>query len=227
MALLQEIKVPLLAVNDTTLTVVEIAFSSGEKVKKGDLLMVFETSKTTYDVEAEADGYIQYFCETGNDYEVNELVAKIFDELSALELVKPAATIMPAATNTGMQQPVTATLANWEGDTIFSDAAASLVASSGTALSLFKGKDFVSRADVEELLGIKEKQPAKVADPAPVQTKTKPAAAIDTKKLIIEKLSSGKKREIEYLSDIQSTGLTSTINTIVETDGIFIHVNES
>ncbi len=53
MALLQEILVPLLAVNDTTLTVVEIPFSNGAKVKKGDLIMVFETSKTTYDVEAQ------------------------------------------------------------------------------------------------------------------------------------------------------------------------------
>ena len=204
MALLQEIKVPLLAVNDTTLTVVEIAFASGQKVKKGDLLMVFETSKTTYDVEAEADGYIQYFCETGNDYEVNELVAKIFDDLSALELVNPAITIIPAVTNTSIHQPVTAALANWEGDTIFSDAAASLVASSGTALSLFKGKDFVSRADVEEILGIKQKQPVKVSDPPPVQTKAKPAAAIDTEKLIIEKLSSGKKRRLNiYLISSQ------------------------
>lgn len=43
--------------------------------KNADLLLVFETSKTTYDVEAEADGYVQYFCETGKDYEVNTIAA--------------------------------------------------------------------------------------------------------------------------------------------------------
>ncbi|HLX67532.1 MAG TPA: biotin/lipoyl-containing protein, partial [Puia sp.] len=58
--IIQEILVPLLAVNDTTLTVVEIPLAAGSPVRKGDLVMVFETSKTTYDVEAPADGYIQY-----------------------------------------------------------------------------------------------------------------------------------------------------------------------
>ena len=46
MALLQEIAVPLLAVNDTSLSVVEMNFVSGQFVKKGDYIMVFETSKT-------------------------------------------------------------------------------------------------------------------------------------------------------------------------------------
>ena len=94
MALIQEIKVPLLAVNDTSLTVVEMNFTTGSAVKKGDLLMVFETSKTTYDVEAETDGYIQYYCEAGHDYEVNEIVAKIFEQESEIEkpLVSPALT---------------------------------------------------------------------------------------------------------------------------------------
>jgi pyruvate/2-oxoglutarate dehydrogenase complex dihydrolipoamide acyltransferase (E2) component len=60
MAVLQEIKVPLLAVNDTTLTVAELSYSNGEKVASGNVLMVFETSKTTFDVEAVAEGYVQY-----------------------------------------------------------------------------------------------------------------------------------------------------------------------
>jgi pyruvate/2-oxoglutarate dehydrogenase complex dihydrolipoamide acyltransferase (E2) component len=43
--------------------------------------------------------------------------------------------------------------------------------------------------------------------------------------VILEKLSSAKKREIEYLSDVQSDGLTSTVNIFVETTGIFTHIN--
>ena len=49
----------------------------------------------------------------------------------------------------------------------------------------------------------------------------------DADKVIVEKLSSNKKREIDYLSNVQQTGLTSTINTIVETDGVFVHINNS
>src|SRR6185312_15926400 len=33
------------------------------------------------------------------------------------------------------------------------------------------------------------------------------------------------KREIKYLSDVQADGLTSTVNTFIETDGIFTHLN--
>jgi len=224
MALLQEIKVPLLAVNDTTLTVVAIHFVSGQKVKKGDLLMVFETSKTTYDVESEADGYVQYFCETGNDYEVNAVVAKIVEALPELELVKPVA-VSPAAQN-GQQRAVAAA-SDWNGDTVFSVEATKLIATAGADLSLFTGRDFVSCTDAEEILGISPRLAAKTNNPLPVVTKTKQAITPDNHKTTVERLSSGKKREIEYLSDIQSTGLTSTINTYVETGGIFINLNAS
>ncbi len=227
MALLQEIKVPLLAVNDTTLTVVEINFTTGSKVQEGEQLMVFETSKTTYEVVAEASGYIQYFCEIDHDYEVNKVVAKLFETLTELEPIQSAKPLVQPATN-GIQQPTVAVINHWEGETIFSESAASLVASSGAALSLFAGKDFVSKADVEELLGLSPSRPAtKPSAPLAPQPTAKPALAVSNEKLIVEKLTSGKKREIEYLSDIQSTGLTSTINTTVETDGIFVHLNQS
>jgi pyruvate/2-oxoglutarate dehydrogenase complex dihydrolipoamide acyltransferase (E2) component len=226
MAVLQEIIVPLLAVNDTSLTVVEMAFVTGQQVKKGDHLMVFETSKTTYDVEAEADGYIQYFCETGNDYEVNEIVAKIYDEVSEFEKLKtsPVAVAGESIVKTSLTARA---ITNWEGEPIFSDEAARLVQTSGANRSLFTGKDFVNKADVEEILGLNPKQPAKIIKAVPVTAKTKSPISVDLTKVIVEKLSSGKKREIEYLSDIQSVGLTSTINTFIETAGIFVHVNQS
>ncbi|MCX6208488.1 MAG: hypothetical protein NTZ59_03015 [Bacteroidetes bacterium] len=78
MAVLQQIAVPLLAVNDTFLTVVEVNFNQKAAVKKGDIVMVFETSKTTYEVIAEADGFIKLMCEAGNDYAVNDIVAEIY-----------------------------------------------------------------------------------------------------------------------------------------------------
>jgi len=227
MALLQEIKVPLLAVNDTTLTVVEINFESGTKVQEGDQLMVFETSKTTYEVVAEATGYIQYYCEIDNDYAVNEVVAKIVDSPAELETIKPAAPIVQATGNGIFHQPAAAEN-NWEGEPVFSESAASLVASSGIDVSGFKGRDFVTRADVEDLLGISNQQkPLKTVAPSQPVNKIKTVVPAGNEKLIVEKLSSGKKREIEYLSDIQSTGLTSTINTLVETGGIFVHLNAS
>ncbi len=96
MAILQEIKVPLLAVNDSSLTVVELTLQQAQAVKTGDQLMVFETSKTTYEVIAEADGYIEYRAVAGNDYEVNTVVACIHDSTEAIPAV-----ITPSASHIG------------------------------------------------------------------------------------------------------------------------------
>jgi pyruvate/2-oxoglutarate dehydrogenase complex dihydrolipoamide acyltransferase (E2) component len=221
--IIQEILVPLLAVNDTTLTVVEIPLAAGSPVRKGDLVMVFETSKTTYDVEAPADGYIQYLCEVDRDYSVNEVVARIFSEAAEAAVVPavPVAPVAPVALARAAAKPprnghavemtVSAeAVGYWEGETVFSYEADALIASSGIDRTAFKGKDFVSAADVNNFL----KPPA-----------VQKAQPVDTTKVIVERLSSGKKREIEYLSDVQVTGLTSTVNTYVEVEGIFTHLN--
>ena len=263
MALLQEIQVPLLAVNDTSLTVVEVVLSTGAKVSKGDLLMVLETSKTTYDVEAGAEGYIQYLCEQDRDYEVNEVVARIYSEAAeALAAPIPARRTAPSATATpstnGLSShpgashpgaaasfavqpaatssspisvPVAATspLPHWEGETLFSKEAARLMTAGGLDKSVFAGKDFVSGADVLAIL----QPPAAVATSAPARsvtaTRSLPTTPVyaDPQKVIVEKLSKAKRREIEYLSEVQSTGLTSTVHSFVDTEGIFTHINRS
>jgi pyruvate dehydrogenase E2 component (dihydrolipoamide acetyltransferase) len=220
MAILQEIKVPLISVNDTSLTVADVLFSTGDKVNKGDIIMVFETSKTTYDVQAEATGYIQYLCEQGNDYDVNDVVAKLFSEESEVEkkAIQPKNKI-------AIKSDVIIAAQTWEGDTLFSAAALILIESKKVDKNNFTGKDFVSLQDVEEVLGITKK---KVADiPKNNSVKKTTGVSIDNQKVIVEKLSSNKKREIEYLSEVQSIGLTSTINTIIETEGIFVFINQS
>ena len=295
MALLQEIQVPLLAVNDTSLTVVEIAFSSGRPVKKGDCIMTFETSKTTYDVVAEVDGYIQYLCEIDRDYEVNQVVARIYSEIAeaqtpvpappapapgrpapatgrpatappATPRVKPAAAPRPGVTPPAGGQyaptpgqhaaapilPDGSPTTPWEGETQFSQEATFLLESSGIDKSLFAGKDFVSKSDVLDLLqpnlfapSAWEPDPSAPAgqpdpsalsaarEPTPTPArlpKTAPTRAIlpvDPASAIASRLSSGKKREIEYLAEVQSTGLTSTIHSYVETEGLFTHINRS
>ena len=252
MALLHEIQVPLLAVNDTSLTVVEVCFAGGSAVKKGDLIMVFETSKTTYDVEAASDGYIQYLCEPDRDYEVNTVVARIYSEAEEVSMVQAVAPVGAASTGAALNGAALATTtataikgigpatlkefardtegaANWEGETLFSREATRLMTEAGIAPSVFAGRDLVNGRDVQEFL----KPAATVGTVATAKTVASPVAKgaptlpVDLHKVIVERLSSGKKREIEYLGDVQSSGLTSTLHTWVETDGIFVHVNRS
>lgn len=236
MALLQEIQVPLLAVNDTSLTVVEVCFEHGDAVKKGDLIMVFETSKTTYDVEAAFDGYIQYLCEPDHDYEVNTVVARIY---SGAEEVSTSGMAGPAERR-DFASPAAAGDGNWGGETLFSREAARLMGEAGVAPSVFAGRDLVTGGDVLEFLqpaaaSAVTSPSAKVVTGPSARAVNSPSARgqagvalpVDPQKVIVERLSSGKKREIEYLGDVQSSGLTSTLYTWVDTEGIFVHINRS
>jgi pyruvate/2-oxoglutarate dehydrogenase complex dihydrolipoamide acyltransferase (E2) component len=227
MSLLKEIAVPLIAVNDTSLTVVELSFANGALVKKGDTVMVFETSKTTYNVEAETEGYIQYLCEAGNDYEVNDIVAKIFSD--AGEIVIEPEKISKNGTSTQAVREVTGITAQpvWEGETLFSHKAINLMKEKGVSPEKFNGRDFVSEEDVKVILGIAANPVITKKEAGKKQTASSALPAQLQQNVIIEKLSSNKKREIQFLSEVQSTGLTSTINTFVESEGFFVHVNRS
>jgi pyruvate/2-oxoglutarate dehydrogenase complex dihydrolipoamide acyltransferase (E2) component len=232
MALLQEIQVPLLSVNDTTLTVVELLFATGQKVGKGVPVMVLETSKTTYDVESGSDGYIQYLCEPDRDYAVNDIIARIYsEEAEAMTTVaRPDRTAAAAATRTAPDSPARRTVAAtkheavtvaWTGETLFSAEAIGLIEESGVARSAFAGIDLITSTDVRAFL-------EKSAQPAGTVSAPRAAApGIVPANVVLEKLRSAKRREIEYLADIQSTGLTSTVNIHVETEGIFTHINPS
>lgn len=219
MAILQQIKVPLISVNDTSLMVVDILFAHGVHVKKGDIILVFETSKTTYDVLAEVDGYIEYLCNNEADYEVNELVANIYSDENEV----PEKTVTKYEAGKVFSNNYSAsneTINIRVGQTLFSPAAIQLMELKGISSTAFTGKDFVSLDDVMQLGSTKKHLSAQ-------NTKQTTSLPVDLEKVIVEKLSSNKKREINYLSSVQSAGLTSTINTLVNTDGIFVHINQS
>lgn len=227
MSILNEIKVPLISVNDTSLTVVSLSFANGDAVKKGDIILVFETSKTTYDVIAEADGFVQYLCEEDTDYAVNDIVAKIVSDVNEIDKTIVSKKSQNAPASKSINAPSVKVVSDWEGETLFTAAALELMESSGIKKDAFAGRDFVNKYDVEELTGTGSSKKKNKPENRNSTTFSKPALPVDVTKVIVEKLSSNKKREIEYLSEVQSTGLTSTINTIVETEGIFVHINES
>ena len=219
----QQIIVPLLSVNDTSLTVVDICCTQGAFVKKGDLLMVFETSKTTYDVIADNEGFIDYACIVNEEYAVNEIVANIYSAANEVAVTKDSSKKNEVLT---IENAVVKNEAStWLGQTLFSNAALQLIQQKGLSNTIFNGKDFVTKKDVEIVLGINNAIPSAIVSSNTI--KKNDSIPIDNTKVIVEKLTSNKKREIEYLSAVQATGLTSTINVIIETEGIFVHINQS
>ena len=230
MAVLQQIAVPLLAVNDTFLTVVEINFKTKDAVKKDDIIMVFETSKTTYEVIAEADGFINYKCEAGNDYAVNDIVAEIVssaDEIVVVEkkIVEIAMGLNPlkSATAQGFN-PVKKVEFNYAGTTLFSIAAQNLLQEKSISPDVFAGYEMVTAKDIE--LYINPSLANKVEEKITSKLAAKKSNAALPDGITSTKLSSNKKREIEYLSAVQETGLTSTLAINISTNGLFGSVNK-
>lgn len=221
---IQQIIVPLLSVNDTSLTVVDICFAQGALVKKGDVLLVFETSKTTYDVIADTNGYIDYTCVVNEEYTVNEVVANIYSAANEVVIIQQTSNANKVVEHINTSAP--SIKSSWQGQTLFSDAAIQLMQLNDISTTFFEGKDFVTKKDVEAVLGINS-EIHHTANAKVNVAKKNDVVKIDNTKVIVEKLTLNKKREIEYLSAVQATGLTSTINVVVETEGIFVHINQS
>jgi len=64
-------------VNDEKSTIVKLFFNSGDKVKQGDLIYSFETTKALIDVETEFGGFIQYFVSENEEINIGSLVCEI------------------------------------------------------------------------------------------------------------------------------------------------------
>jgi len=84
-----EIRIPKLGLTMQNATVVEWKFSSGDQVKRGDVILIIETDKVTYEVEAPADGIFHPIVEEGKRCKVQEVVAYIAeDQAEYQEIIK-------------------------------------------------------------------------------------------------------------------------------------------
>jgi pyruvate/2-oxoglutarate dehydrogenase complex dihydrolipoamide acyltransferase (E2) component len=119
------------------------------------------------------------------------------------------------------------------------------MAEAGIERSVFAGRDMVTGADVKEMTGtdvkevtgtdVKEETGADIRGTtvhnaarggvAPAVSKEKARTTEPDPRVVVKRLATAKKREIEYLSDVQAPGLTSTINTYVDAEGIFVQIN--
>lgn len=230
MALIQTIAIPLLAVNDTFLTVVEINGITGDYVKNGSNLITLETSKTTYDIEAPATGYVEFLCEIGVDYEVNTIVANIYEHQSDIPLTssiskpQPAKKINDSSSNSKGDNRI---LVNWTDKPLFSKAAYDQMKFYDLKEADFNGKVFVGAEDVLAFIG----QPAPLPPASSINKLVTRSKSLgiqnDPAKVDLTPVPKNKRTEIEFLSSVQSAGLPSTISVFIETKGLFSRLNNS
>lgn len=87
-----KILMPKLGMSTAPLTLVEWKVKEGDKIEKGDVVMVVETEKIRHDVEAEASGFLHILLEEGQEVAIGTVagvIAETKEELAALQKGKP------------------------------------------------------------------------------------------------------------------------------------------
>jgi len=84
--------------------VVEWKFNEKEWVDEGQIVLVIETEKVTYDVEAQDSGYLHIIAAPGDKAEVGEAIAELYDSEEAVAEAAPAGAAAPAKAAVAKQQ---------------------------------------------------------------------------------------------------------------------------
>lgn len=214
MAVLLEIYVPKETVSDEFATVAKLYFKNGEAIKKGDVLVDLETSKTIISIEAEFDGFIDIFCTEGEDVKISSLLMNIVDGIDTEEQV-----------NTALKDFVEIE-EEIDTDTIFSKKALELIKINNISKSKFTNKDFVNEEDVLNALNPKKEN--KKSEEANLLKVQQPVDySYDETLVEVKPLSKLKKTEIKYLSDVQSGVMNSILNVSVDIKNIDESISQS
>ena len=178
--------------NDASVIVSELFFVNGDKVSAGDIVADIETSKVIYSLESDFDGYICYLCKQGDEIPIGSTIAILYDSTDFL------------SSNAHINDTVVSN-DNTSFTTEFSFSALELLQQNNIERSVFLKNHFVTKFDVLDYLNSQN------------QVLQKSTQLLETE---IEKISSIKKREIQHLQSIQSSGLTCTFSINIDYDGV-------
>jgi pyruvate/2-oxoglutarate dehydrogenase complex dihydrolipoamide acyltransferase (E2) component len=214
MSNIYQITIPQLSVNDTSLTVSKIYVASGVFVKIGDPIVSVESSKTTEDLLAEQNGFVYLNCEEGCDYDVNTSIGVVSDDV-IIDSIK-----IDNVANSALERIEVVQL---DIDPIVSWSAEKLMIEHNFTISDFQGVLFVDVEAIQVKLG---KPKIKVV---PTEKKVQPNVLKSAIFPNVDVVPVGKmkKLEIEYLSEVQQSGLTSTIHMQVKSQGISVKIDHA
>lgn len=74
--------------NDTTATLIEWAKAAGDRVSRGEIVAVAETTKSIFEIEAPQTGYLYPLAESGQEVAVGAIIAVIGDAAAAMATVQ-------------------------------------------------------------------------------------------------------------------------------------------
>jgi pyruvate dehydrogenase E2 component (dihydrolipoamide acetyltransferase) len=138
-----EILVPRENVNDESVIILEVNFASGSKVKKGDVVVSIETSKTNVDVDAPEDGVVTHQLKKGAEVDVGSLLFALANGQESAGQIKEQSNIQSAESAVATQK----------SKAKFSIAAVKRAKELGVNLGQFD-HGWVTSADIEKHAGI-------------------------------------------------------------------------
>jgi acetyltransferase-like isoleucine patch superfamily enzyme len=130
------LRVPREGVNDDTARVVEWLVADGEKVEGRKPVVVLETTKTTFELEAPAAGYLFRLADTGAEVAVGA----------------PVAVVTPRPERPRLEAETPAVVAETPGEQVVTNKARDLIRQHGLSPAAFAGLAVVRAADVERVL---------------------------------------------------------------------------
>ncbi len=99
-----DVVIPKLGMTMTHGKVVEWKFNEKEWVDEGQIVLVIETEKVTYDVEAQDSGYLHIIAAPGDKAAVGEAIAELYDSEEAVAEAASTGAAVPAKEAVAKQQ---------------------------------------------------------------------------------------------------------------------------
>lgn len=152
--ILAEVRIPHETVNDDIVIVAEWRLENGSPVRSQDVVVDIETSKAVFEIEAEADGYLQILHPQGAEVPVGELVGQIMSEAVHSKPEAPS-----AATLSSRATAVSASI---------SKKAQRLIDEHEIDPSVFDGQGLIREVDVIKYLKVKVEAKKTLEDQQPV-----------------------------------------------------------
>ncbi len=87
------ITAPLVNVNDDTMVLIEWTKAAGTLVKKGEVIGVLETSKSSYEIQSDGAGYLTTFVDAGSDVTVGQTIGALAETADAVVSLPQAAAV--------------------------------------------------------------------------------------------------------------------------------------
>ncbi len=197
-----DLRVPQINVNDRQVGIAHWYVGPGDPVRKDDPIVDLETSKATFTLESECEGFIRPLHPEGRILTTGEILAHVYAELSDLENDPIPEEIEPTG-----RGPHAASASEF-GFTRLSAAARAYVEARGIDTTRLAGRGLITRR-------LLEGEPRRSPSPGPPATSadligtSSPPGPLQN--LRSEELSRAKRLEIQALTQGQSGGINSAL----------------